>query len=397
MDIIYTVSEFNKMVKEILDREVKMHDFFLEGELSGVTYYKSGHLYFTLKDKNSQVKCVAFNYRLKKIVEDLKEGENVKIFGDVGFYEIRGDFQILVRYIERQDKKGELFKKLEKVKKKLEEEGFFLRKRELPECPTAIGVVTAYTGAAFYDIINTTKKRFENIDIYIYSAKVQGEGAKEEIIKGIEVLNKIPEIDLIIAGRGGGSIEDLWAFNEEEVARAFYSSKKPIISAVGHEIDYLLTDFVADVRASTPTQAVEISIPVKKELENKIDMRKEFIFKFIRKEFEKRKEKVRLVKESYILKNFRKNIEEKNIYLIEKEEKVKKLIKNIIFLKENELDRKIEKIEILNPIKVLKRGYTITRKSGKIVKSVEDIEIKDLVEIVFKNGKVKSEVKEIIR
>lgn len=397
MDIIYTVSEFNKMVKEILDREVKMHDFFLEGELSGVTYYKSGHLYFTLKDKNSQVKCVAFNYRLKKIVEDLKEGENVKIFGDVGFYEIRGDFQILVRYIERQDKKGELFKKLEKVKKKLEEEGFFLRKRELPECPTAIGVVTAYTGAAFYDIINTTKKRFENIDIYIYSAKVQGEGAKEEIIKGIEVLNKIPEIDLIIAGRGGGSIEDLWAFNEEEVARAFYSSKKPIISAVGHEIDYLLTDFVADVRASTPTQAVEISIPVKKELENKINMRKEFIFKFIRKEFEKRKEKVRLVKESYILKNFRKNIEEKNIYLIEKEEKVKKLIKNIIFLKENELDRKIEKIEILNPIKVLKRGYTITRKSGKIVKSVEDIEIKDLVEIVFKNGKVKSEVKEIIR
>lgn len=397
MDVIYTVSEFNKMVKEILDREIKMHDFFLEGELSGVTYYKSGHLYFTLKDKNSQVKCVAFNYRLKKIVEDLKEGESVKIFGDVGFYEIRGDFQILVRYIERQDKKGELFKKLEKVKKKLEEEGLFLRKRELPECPTAIGVVTAYTGAAFYDIINTTKKRFENIDIYIYSAKVQGEGAKEEIIKGIEVLNKIPEIDLIIAGRGGGSIEDLWAFNEEEVARAFFSSKKPIISAVGHEIDYLLTDFVADVRASTPTQAVEISIPVKKELENKINMRKEFIFKFIKKEFEKRKEKVRLVKESYILKNFRKNIEEKNIYLVEKEEKVKKLIKNIIFLKESELDRKIEKIEVLNPIKVLKRGYTITRKSGKIVKSVEDIEIKDLVEIVFKNGKVKSEVKEIIR
>lgn len=175
-------------------------------------------------------------------------------------------FQVLVRHVQKEDKLGEMFAKLEKLKKDLEREGLFspLFKKVLPKYPKAIGIVTAYTGAAFHDIVNTTRKRFENIDIYIYSAKVQGVGAKEEIVKGIETLNKIPEIDLIIAGRGGGSVEDLWAFNEEEVARAFFQSEKPIISAVGHEIDNLLSDLVADVRAATPTQAIEISIPVKK-------------------------------------------------------------------------------------------------------------------------------------
>lgn len=397
MDIVYTVSEFNRMVKGVLDSEPRMHEFFLEGELSGVTYYKSGHLYFTLKDKESQIRCAAFNYRFKRIVEDLKDGESVKIFGDVGFYEARGDFQILVRYIERQDKKGELFEKLEKLKRKLDSEGLFLRKRALPKCPKTIGVVTAYTGAAFHDIINTTRKRFENVNIYIYSAKVQGEGAKEEIKKGIEVLNKIPEIDLIIAGRGGGSIEDLWAFNEEEVARAFFASEKPIISAVGHEIDYLLSDFVADVRAATPTQAIEISIPVKKELEERLQIKRETLFRILEKDLEKRREKIENLKESYILKNFSKSIEEKNIDLVEKEEKIKNLLKNIIYLKGNELERRIEKIEALNPIKVLKRGYTITKKSGKIVKSIEDVEVKDTIETIFRNGKIKSEIKEIIR
>ncbi|MGL5645430.1 exodeoxyribonuclease VII large subunit, partial [Cetobacterium sp.] len=243
---IYSVTEFNKMVKGYIDENPNFQEFFLKGELSGVTYYKSGHLYFTLKDKQSQIKCAAFNYKFKRIAEDLKEGDSVKIFGDVGFYEARGDFQVLVRHVQKEDKLGEMFAKLEKLKKDLEREGLFspLFKKVLPKYPKAIGVVTAYTGAAFHDIVNTTRKRFKNIDIYIYSAKVQGVGAKEEIIKGIETLNKIPEIDLIIAGRGGGSVEDLWAFNEEEVARAYFQSEKPIISAVGHEIDNLLSDLV---------------------------------------------------------------------------------------------------------------------------------------------------------
>ena len=220
MEKIYTVSEFNRMVKSYIDDIDDFQEFFLEGEISNITYYKSGHLYFSIKDSKAQIKCAAFNYKQKKIPEDLKEGDAIKLFGDVGFYETRGDFQVLARYIEKQNSLGSMFAKLEKVKAKMEEKGYFdsKYKKELPKYPKNIGVVTALTGAALQDIIKTTRKRFDSINIYVYPAKVQGIGAEQEIIKGIETLNKIEEIDLIVAGRGGGSIEDLWAFNEEEVA-----------------------------------------------------------------------------------------------------------------------------------------------------------------------------------
>jgi len=265
---IYSVSEFNRMVKSYIDDIDDFQEFFIEGEISNITYYKSGHLYFSIKDSKSQIKCAAFNYKLKRIPEDLKEGDLIKLFGDVGFYEVKGEFQVLVRYIEKQNALGSLYAKLEKVKEKLAELGYFdeEHKKDLPRFPKNIGVVTALTGAALQDIIKTTRKRFNSINIYIYPAKVQGIGAEQEIIKGIETLNKIEEIDFIIAGRGGGSIEDLWAFNEEEVAMAFFNSKKPIISAVGHEIDFLLSDLTADKRAATPTQAIELSVPEKENL-----------------------------------------------------------------------------------------------------------------------------------
>ncbi|MBQ3436959.1 MAG: exodeoxyribonuclease VII large subunit, partial [Fusobacterium sp.] len=265
MEKIYSVSEFNQMVKSYIDDIDDFQEFFIEGEISNITYYKSGHLYFSIKDSKAQIKCVAFNYKLKKIPENLKEGDAVKLFGDIGFYEARGEFQVLARYIEKRNSLGELFAKLEKVKEKMSKLGYFdeAHKKDLPLFPKNIGVVTALTGAALQDIIKTTRKRFDSINIYIYPAKVQGQGAKEEIIKGIEILDKIKDIDLIIAGRGGGSIEDLWAFNEEEVAMAFFNSKKPIISAVGHEIDFLLSDLTADARAATPTQAIELCIPDK--------------------------------------------------------------------------------------------------------------------------------------
>lgn len=255
MEKIYTVTEFNRMVKNYIDDIDDFQEFFIEGEISNITYYKSGHLYFSIKDTKSQIKCAAFNYKMKKIPEDLKEGDAIKLFGDVGFYEARGDFQVLARYIEKQNSLGALYAKLEKVKAKMQELGYFDEKykKRLPQFPKNIGVVTALTGAALQDIIKTTRKRFDTINIYIYPAKVQGQGAEQEIIKGIETLNKIEEIDLIIAGRGGGSIEDLWAFNDEDVAMAFFNSKKPIISAVGHEIDFLLSDLTADKRAATPT------------------------------------------------------------------------------------------------------------------------------------------------
>ena len=186
----YTVSEFNRMVKGYIEENPSLREFFLEGELSGVTYYKSGHLYFNLKDKDAQIKCVAFKYKFKRIAEDLKDGDSVKLFGDVGFYENRGDFQILVRHIEKKNMLGDMFAKLEELKKTMERKGYFssIYKKPLPRYPRTIGVVTAITGAAVQDIIKTVKKRDNTIDIYIYPAKVQGVGASDEIVRGIEVL-----------------------------------------------------------------------------------------------------------------------------------------------------------------------------------------------------------------
>ena len=394
---VFTVSEFNKMVKNVIEDTEEFREFFLEGELSGITYYKSGHLYFSLKDSKSQIKCVAFNYHLKKIPKDLENGESVKIFGDIGFYEIRGDFQILVRHVERQNRLGEMFTKLEKLKLKLEREGLFsvYHKKSLPKCPQKIGVVTALNGAAFQDIINTTKKRYENIDIYIYPAKVQGTGAKEEIVRGIKELNKIKELDFIIVGRGGGSVEDLWSFNEESVARAIFKSEIPIISAVGHEIDYLLTDLVADIRASTPTQAIEIGVPIKDELKEKLLERNLKLNTTMNWILESKENKLTILKKNHKIKYFLDIFNEKSNLLIEKENDLTYGLKNILERKTLKLESKIDKVLSLNPLSILKRGYTITKIDGKMLKTVEKLKKNDIIETVFSDGKIISKVKEI--
>lgn len=393
----YTVSEFNRKVKDYLEENSDLREFFLEGELSGVTYYKSGHLYFNLKDKDAQIKCVAFKYKFKRIAEDLKNGDSVKLFGDVGFYENRGDFQILVRHIEKKNQLGELFIRLEQLKKELGEAGYFdlKHKKPLPKYPKNIGVVTAYTGAAIQDIIKTIKKRDNTINIYAYPAKVQGVGAEAEIIKGIKTLNKIEEIDLIIAGRGGGSIEDLWAFNDKDVALAFFNSKKPIISAVGHEIDNLLSDLTADARAATPTQAVELSVPERVKVLETLDDRKRYLNSVIRNQIEILKKELEKRENSYSIKNFSRELENKNQELVEREERLKRAIQYQLNEIKNSLDRRVHKVITLNPLETLKRGYSVVTKDNEIIKSVKNIKIEDEIAIKVTDGIIKGRVKEI--
>lgn len=397
-DKVYTVSQLNKKVKNYLDENYELREFFLEGELSGVTYYKSGHLYFNIKDKDAQVKCAAFSYKFKKIPEDLKDGDQIRLFGDVGFYEARGDFQILVRHIQKQDKLGQMFANLEKIKKEMEKAGYFDmdKKKPLPRYPKNIGVVTAITGAAIQDIIKTTKKRDNRINIYIYPAKVQGVGAKEEIVKGIEVLNKIPEIDMIIAGRGGGSIEDLWAFNEKETAMAFYKSKKPIISAVGHEVDFLLTDLVADVRAATPTQAIELSVPEKDKSKEEINGKVKYLNSILLGYIEKRKKELERRKNNYYIRNFIKMIEERNQLLVDREKTVKSLMVLNLTNTKNEFDKRIHKLVNLNPMKILERGYSVVSSENKVIKKLEDVDINEVIDIKISDGIIKGIVKEKI-
>lgn len=394
---LYTVTEFNRSIKSYLEGNDDYRNFYIEGELSNVVYYKSGHLYFNLKDKKAQIKCAAFNYKYKKISEDLKEGDSVKIFGDVGFYEARGDFQVLVRHIEKKNILGEMYAKLEKVKAKMEKEGYFDEKykQKLPKYPKNIGVVTAITGAAIHDIIKTAKKRDDRVNIYIYPAKVQGVGAEKEIIKGIEILNKIPEIDIIIAGRGGGSIEDLWAFNEENVAKAFFNSKKPIISAVGHEIDYMLTDMVADSRAATPTQAIELSVPEKDKIIEVLEQKEKYLKTLLLNLVDRKREKLKLRYKNYHIKNFQKIILDKNQILIQKEEELNREIFQIIKRKENMISERAGKLISLNPLAVLERGYSVVSNSNGVVKSKKDIKLKDSITIRLNDGNISAIVEEI--
>ena len=396
-DKIYGVSEFNRIVKNFIDDVPEFHNFFLKGELSGVTYYKSGHLYFTIKDRKSQIKCAAFSYKLKRIPEDLKEGDSVTIFGDVGFYEVRGDFQILVRHIEKENSMGELYRKLEMVKEKMEEEGYFSaeNKKPLPKYPRNIGVVTSSNGAGLYDIITTSRKRMDNINIYVYPAKVQGDGAIEEIIEGIKTLDKIPEIDLIIAGRGGGSIEDLWTFNEEKVAMAFYNCKKPIISAVGHEIDFLLTDLVADVRAATPTQSAEIAIPVKKDVLDMLEDDKKYLTSLIKKKIEHSKIHLENRENSYALKNFSRVFKDSKEILDSKEVEIERAMKLLLERKKQKIQVQAEKIISLNPLNILSRGYSLVKSNEKIIKSSDEVNQGDEIEIKLYKGSLVGTVKEI--
>ena len=396
-DRVYSVSEFNKIVKGYLEENPVLQEFFLKGELSGVNYYKSGHLYFTLKDSKCQVKCAAFSYKYKRIPEDLKEGDSVKIFGDVGFYENRGDFQILVRHIEKEDKIGELYRKLEEVKKSFEEKGYFspLYKKPLPKYPKSVGVVTSLNGAALHDIINTARKRMKNIDIYVYPAKVQGPGAAEEIVKGIETLDKIDEIDFIVAGRGGGSIEDLWAFNEEKVALAFFNCKKPIISAVGHEIDFLLSDLTADIRAATPTQSMEIAVPVRSDIDSMLENKKKYLDSLIKSKIEKSRKELENLENSFALKNFSRYIDNCREEVVSREKELQRALKIFLERKRQELILKTEKIININPLSILSRGYSITRKNNIILKDTSSLKEGDEITTNLYNGTVISTVKEI--
>ena len=396
-DLIYTVTELNREVKIYVEENPFFQNFFLIGEMSNVTYYKSGHLYFTMKDEKSSVKCAIFNYKMKRVPEGLKEGDSVKIFGKVSIYETSGQYQIIADFLEKQNKTGSLYEKMEKLKKELAEKGYFdsEHKKPLPFLPLTIGVVTSPTGAAIRGIIDTARKRFPGINIYIYPAKVQGDGAEDEIAKGIAVLNKIAEVDLIVAGRGGGSIEDLWSFNTKKVADAIYHSKKPVISAVGHEIDFLISDFVADVRAATPTQSMEIAVKERVKLEEMLKEKRERVLKSVKNRIKICRDKVKQRKESYVIKKFEEIIPESINKLVEREEEIVSALEKIIERAENRLNNKRDRVEDLNPKNILKRGYSITLKNGKPVKESRELTEGDMVETVYSKGRSVSEIKKL--
>ena len=414
-----TVFELNKIIKEAFENNPYFNRVYIKGEISNFKrQLPSGHCYFTVKDENSRISTVMFNGKASKLKFDPKDGDLVLITGKVSVYEPNGNYQLYVDNMEL-DGSCNLFKKFLELKEKLEKEGLFKEenKKPIPKFPKKIGVVTASTGAAIRDIITTIKRRYPIVEIYIFPSLVQGDMAKDDIVRNIEIANTFP-LDTLIVGRGGGSIEDLWAFNEPEVAYAIYNSKIPVISAVGHERDFTIADFVADLRAITPTAAAELATPNIIDLNIYIDANINKASNLIEALIINYKNRLDRFKNSYILKNPMNIYEAKKNNLKNSINNLNNIISNI--LKDNKtelnilinsyilknpnriytnykfnLDKIIEKLILLDPMNSLKRGYSILKKENKYISSIKELNKKDLISININDGLIKANVIEL--
>lgn len=402
---VYSVSEITRDIRIILDEN--FDDVWIEGEISNFKTYPSGHSYFSLKDKNSLLRCVLFKNSASSLKFDAEDGMSVLCRGRVSFYEKSGQAQLYVNSIEPRGK-GALQIAFEKLKKKLYDEGLFdeERKKPLPFLPMRIGVVTSPAGAAVRDILKVARRRFPNVEISIRPVRVQGDEAKSEIAEAIRELNEYNSfikkekkeehpIDVIIVGRGGGSLEDLWPFNEEIVARAIFESEVPIISAVGHEVDYTISDFVSDVRAATPSAAAELVMPRKEDLISRIDDLKGRLIQAIKAKLEKLEDAVKNLRGSYVLKN------PLNVF-IQLEQQVDELVRsltynasNLVKLKKSGLAAAGGRLEALSPLAVLGRGYSITFKNDRSIKSATSLKKGDEIKTRFAEGSAISKIERI--
>jgi len=390
---IYTVSELNFEIKEILRNS--FFDLKVIGEISGFKKSSLDHIYFDLKDENSIISCVLFKWDQKNINTELKNGMFVKVSAELTTYDKQSKYQLVIKNI-LPLKEGDLWQKFEELKKKLQAEGLFdpQRKRPIPKYPSYVGVVTSLYGAAVHDIVSIIKRRAPHINIIIYPVKVQGEDAKYEIANAIKEINEnLSFIDVLLVGRGGGSLEDLWAFNEEIVARAIASSKIPIISCVGHETDFTIADFVADLRAATPSAAAET---VSNEYYNLIETIKTLEKRLIlglKLTYQRIYQKFSIFVNSYFYRKPFILIEDKILSFDESFTKINELIEKKLKDTINLFENLNSRLKNLNPFLPTKKGYAILSKKDKIIKSVNDVEKGDEVDIKLSDGIIETIVK----
>lgn len=377
-----TVSEVNNYIKKILDNDFILNNLSVRGEISNLKYHSSGHIYFSLKDDNSKINCIMFKSKSYDLDFVLKEGMAVIVSGRASVYSANGTFQLYCDRIE-QEGLGELHIKFEKLKEKLSREGYFDEelKKPLPKNPYRIGVVTSETGAAICDIINVIRRRNSKVDIVLYPALVQGEGAYKTVIDGIEYFNKTKSVEVIIIGRGGGSLEELWNFNEEALAYAINKSNLPIVSAVGHEVDFTISDFVSDFRAATPSQAAEVVVPLERELYREINEFENKLNFIIDSKLSSEKRKLMNLEKVLSLNSPSSKIANAYIEIDNLKEKIEKIIAFKIKSNKEKIFSLNNVLNAHNPINILRKGYAIIEdENGKIIKSKdffsEDKEIK---------------------
>lgn len=386
-----TVTELNNYIKRTLDNDFILNNLLVKGEISNLKYHSSGHIYFSLKDTSSKINCVMFKSNALELDFKLEEGMEVVASCRCSLYPGLGSMQLYINKLQKEGL-GELHIKFEKLKNKLAKEGYFSEenKKAIPIMPKKIGIVTSETGAVIRDIINVTRRRNSLVDIVLYPALVQGEGAYKTIISGIEYFNKNKNVDVIIIGRGGGSIEDLWNFNEEELAKTIFKSKIPIISAVGHEVDFTISDFVSDVRASTPSQAAEIAVPLEEEIFTEINNYKDRINEIIDRKFLYEREKLLNYKKFLSLNNPEIIISNSYLDLDRLKDSLNKIIENKIDKEKMKLKSLSDILQVHNPINVLNKGYTIIKDNNhNIISSKEEINKLEEINIVFKDGEIK--------
>lgn len=396
--VALSVKQLNLYVRSLIEGDVRLADVLVEGEISNFkNHYSSGHLYFTLKDNDASIRCVMFRSFASRIKFEVGDGVKVILRGKVSLYEKDGQYQFYAEEMMASGM-GDIALQFEQIKKKLEGEGLFDsdNKRPIPEFPENIAVVTSKTGAAVRDILNILSRRWPLSRVILCPVSVQGELAVPEMIRALDELYSKSVADVIIIGRGGGSIEDLWAFNSEELARKIFESPVPVISAVGHETDFTICDFVADLRAPTPSAAAELAVPDKEEMLETLKNYELILKKDLVSKLEFNKQKLRTVLSAQSFKNpvdFIINRRFENLDRISDKLTAKAFEKTKNF--ENDLMAKALKLDALSPLKVLARGYSAVTIDNKIINSIDEVKSGDIVSLRFKNGKANAEIKDI--
>ena len=390
-----TVGQLNLFIKDIFNQIPALNDIRIKGEISNFKHHTSGHMYMSLKDETGVLRAVMFRGAAMGLDFKPENGMQIIAEGRVGVYERDGQYQLYINSMV-QDGKGTLYEQFEKLKKKLEAEGLFdvAAKKPIPTFPKRVGVATAPTGAAVRDIINILSRRFPYADICLYPVLVQGDGAAESVCHAIEYFNNNSAADVLIIGRGGGSMEDLWAFNEEVLARAIFKSEIPIISAVGHETDFTISDFVADLRAPTPSAAAELAVPSGAEIAEKFSTAGMRLANAVNKIIEKRQLQLKVYTESRVLRDPMFKVNEKGMQLDSVFRMFENAAKNTLNEKKQSFGVTVSKLDGLSPLNTLKRGFSVAKNTdGKVIKTVADVKSGNDISVVVSDGEIKATVK----
>lgn len=391
-----SVYQLNAYIKRVFEQDYVLKSVTVEGELSNFKKHSSGHIYFTLKDEKAQVSCVLFKGYLTGEEHKLHDGAKVTIKGSVSVFEKTGQYQIYVYSIQKAGV-GDLYLLFEKLKQTLQAEGLFdeSKKRAIPKFSTKIGIVTSSTGAAIRDLVEIARRRNPYVELVLFPSLVQGPSAKFEIVDGIEYFNSKEPVDVIIVGRGGGSIEDLWPFNEEIVARAIAASRIPIISAVGHETDFTISDFVADLRASTPSAAAELAVFDYYEWTKQLEQLKRRLHIQNKQYITSKRDELQYLTRQLKQMHPKRRLEDRRFTLDQMQEQLHIKMARLLDQKRNRVDVLYEKIKGMSPLKPLESGYALISVNGKKVTSVSEVAMEDQIHVFVKDGILKTRVEEI--